>query len=119
MSKILISENELRRVLFKTFLKNPKILKEQDGDDYDQQVKDKASKIIQRTLQRGKNLGQDVGERRALILATVRYDYAKSRTFLGSWNFLKLDPGHSLVDHAFLQKLPTDTAQEWSKAAEV
>jgi hypothetical protein len=107
MSKILITENRLRNILFKTFLKNPKILKEQEenGGEIEKAVSDILSDVSKQSM-------SDTYEKE-LMLLTIRREWATS-----AYNLLRIDPGASIFDHLLGTNIPEALKQKWEYASE-
>lgn len=103
MSKILITENRLRNILFKTFLKNPKLLKEQEEDN-----EDPVSKVLSQISSQA--LTDE--HRKELLIMSIRAHYADSM-------FQMADPGSFILDHLIANNIPEKIKAEWAFAAEL
>ena len=106
MSKILITENRLRNILFKNFLKNPKLLKEQEEDpqtdtDITDILKDVSNTAISKQYEK------------ELLLLTIRRQWAASTA-----NIIGIDPGESIFDHLIGSNIPEHIAAKWTYASQ-
>jgi len=106
MSKILITENRLRNILFKNFLKNPKLLKEQEEDPQN-------NRDITDILNDVSNTAISKKYEKELLLLTIRRQWAASTA-----NIIGIDPGESIFDHLIGSNIPEHIAAKWTYASQ-
>jgi hypothetical protein len=111
MSKFLITERELRNALFKSFLKNPNLLKETPNPPTEREkkiaAKDQISPELARIVKTSAISQMNAERKKDLTLLTLR------RQYLDNNYIFKLDVGASIFDH-FVSDFKKE--DDWDKA---